>query len=314
MNIDTDLFTNVRTKINDCNYELTKKYINEKQYFEAIQYANQVTDKNDISQLKNDIYYNIALQYLDAKQYSDAVVAINQVTSNAYENLQETKNKIHYEYGKSCLANQDYSTGIQQLKLVQEYYEELDDTFFNNIYFQQAEYHLSHNNLKDAKSIYDTLPTTFEYNGLKVSDRKKLLNKFASIINATGTNYATKSYCESRNVWKYDGRWKNWYLKEVSSSEYIETSLTLNKDETVTLNGTVYFYAYDDFSTLAEYCNPKIVSKKFKIENISSPQLTYEIDEYTKLLFSNGKFSISYSKKDDYSTNFYNLYNSSVTY
>lgn len=303
---------NVKAKINDCKYELTKKYINEKQYNNALKFIEQVNNKEDISDLKDTIHYNLALEYLQDKKYKNALDEIVEVKNKDYDNLQNTKSKIHYEYGKFFLGKKDYNGGISQLEQAGDY--EDAKTLVINAYIEQAEKYIKAEKFDEAKNIYNFLSEDAEYNGVKVSVRRYQLSKFSGLIDATGKKYATKSYCDVKNVWKYDGRWDKWYYDTTNNSEYINTSLKLNNDGTITLNGSVYFYAFNNFSSLAEYCTAKIISKTIKIENISSIPSTYNLDDDTKLLYSKGKFSIKYSKRDDYSINFYNLYTSSVTY
>ncbi len=303
---------NIQNLINNCKYELVKKYINETKYNDALELLKDVINKEDILDLEDKIHYNLAFEYLNEKDYKNALEEISKVQNKDYENLNNAMKQIHYEYGKCFLEQRDYTSAIIQLEQAKEF--EDANTLINNSYIEQAENYLKDGNAKEAKEIYNQLSDEFEYNGIKVLDRKNQLNKFAQLIESTGKKYATKSYCESRNVWKYDGRWENWYLDTPNSREYIDTSLMLNDDGTVTLSGTVYFYAFDNFSSLQRYCNAKIVSRDIKIYNITSIPSTYDLDSNTKLLYSNGTFSIKYSKKDDYSTNFYNLYTSSVTY
>lgn len=302
----------IKNKINDCKYELGKIYIEKCKYDDSLRYLQEVQNKNDTPDLIDKIHYNLSLKYLEGKKYSNALEELSKIQNKEYENLKTTKQKIHYEYGKYFFSMNDYNGGISQLELAKDY--EDANTLVNNAYIAKAEKLIKEEKLIEAKQIYDYIPSETEYNGIKASNRKNQLNKIANIINSTGKKYATKSYCESRNVWKYDGRWENWYIDTPDSSEYINTSLKLNDDGTFDLNGTVYFYAFNDFSSLQKYCNAKIISRTINIKNINSIPPTYNIDENTKLLYSKGVFSIKYSKKDDYSTNFYNLYNSSVTF
>lgn len=263
-----------------------------------------------ISDDKN--HYNSALKFLGEKNYRQAMEEIKKVENKEYENFEQNKLQIYYEYGKHLLRQGDYNGGISTLESVLDYKD--SNILVNNAYIELAEKHIKDGKLTEAKTIYDYLSPDLEYNGIKVSNRKSQLNKYIDLIKITGKKYATKSYCESRNVWKYDGRWTNWHNDTPDSSEYINTNLTLNNDGTVTLKGTAYFYVFNSFSSLRDYCKANIISKTFEIKNITSVPASYKIDENTQLLYSNGIFSIKYNKKDDYSTNFYNLYISTVTY
>lgn len=303
---------NIQRKINECKYELAKQYIDKERYTPALKLLNDVVDKNDINELKDKAHFNLALIYLKSREYSKSLEEIKKVSNEQYENLEITKKQINYEYGKYYFNIDKYESAISYLEQAKDY--EDANTFLNNAYIEKAEKYIKQGNIQEARNIYNFLPNDIEYNGIKVNVRKNQINKFSGLIGATGIKYATKCYCESRNVWRYDGRWSNWHIDVPDNSEYINTSLTLNNDGTVTLKGTVYFYAFNNFSTLADYCKANIISKTIKLENLNSIASSYDLDDNTKLLYSNGVFSIKYSKRDDYSTSFYNLYMSSVTY
>ena len=302
----------IKNKINDCKYELGKKYLEEEQYDKAIEYLQEVSDKEDLNNLLDKAHYNLAIKYSENNEYDKAVKEIVKVKNKEYKDLKKTKKQLHYEYGMYCFNKKDYSGAISQLELASDYKDA--KTYINNAYILQAEEYIDDNKFIEAKNIYDNIPVDADYNGVKASIRKKQLNKIKNILDNIGKKYATKTYCETRNVWKYDGRWDSWYIDRPSSEEYIETDIELNDNGTFTLDGKAYFYAYDDFSSLADYCTPKLVSKTFRIKNINTIPSSYSIDTDTNLLYSKGKFSINYKKKDNYSINFYNVYSTTITY
>ena len=302
----------IKNKINDCKYELGKKYLEEEQYDKPIEYLQEVSDKEHLNNLLDKAHYNLAIKYSENNEYDKAVKEIVKVKNKEYKDLKKTKKQLHYEYGMYCFNKKDYSGAISQLELASDYKDA--KTYINNAYILQAEEYIDDNKFIEAKNIYDYIPVDAEYNGVKASIRKKQLNKIKNILDNIGKKYATKTYCETRNVWKYDGRWDSWYIDRPSSEEYIETDIELNDNGTFTLDGKAYFYAYDDFSSLADYCTPKLVSKTFRIKNINTIPSSYSIDTDTNLLYSKGKFSINYKKKDNYSINFYNVYSTTITY
>ncbi len=295
---------------------LEKKYIDEDNYEEAIKYLIQVIDKEDLKELKDKSYYNIAVKYLESKSYEEALQEIAKIEDKNYENLDEIEKKINYEYGKYLLDSKEYNEAVEQLKKVKEYKD--TKKYLNKAYMAKAEKGLykddvSLSNLEQTIKIYKNVEDNTEYNGIKASDRKKQLDKAKSIVKAMGKKRATKTYVETRNVWKYDGRYDSWYIDK-PSSEYVETSLELNNDGTFTITGDIYFYAFDDFSSLQKYCTAKWCTRTIEMKNVKQIPSTYKIDDYTQLSYSNGKFKLKYSKKDNYSVSFYNLYKSTVTY
>ena len=302
----------INNLINDCKYELGKKCLEEENYQLASKYLQQVKNKDDVKDLLDTTYFNSSLKYLEENNYSRAIEEIGKVENKKYENLDETSRKIHYEYGKYYFDEESWENAINQF----EYADGYKDTkkYMNKAKVAQAEEYIENDDLLNAKIIYDEIPADTEFDGVKASTRQKQLNKIKDAINATGKKYATKSYAETRNVWKYDGRWDSWYLDDTDQNEYIETTIELNDDGTFNLQGEVYFYAFDDFSSLAEYCQASIVSKTINIRNVKKIPSKYELDSNTDLIYSNGTFSIKFYEKDNYSTNFYNIYSTSVTY
>jgi hypothetical protein len=309
--------TAVENKINDCNYELGKKYVEEEKYEEAIEHLIKVIDKEDVKGLKDKSYYNLAVKYLENKSYEEAINEITKVEDENYENLNETRKKINYEYGKYLLDSEKYNEAVEQLEMAKGYKD--TKKYLNKAYMAKAENGLykddvSLDNLEQTIKIYKNVEDNTEYNGIKASNRKKQLNKAKSIVKVMGKKRATKCYIETRNVWKYDGRYDSWYIDKTDSYEYIETKLKLNSNGTFDITGNVYFYAFDNFSSLQEYCNAKLYSSSIEMKNIKQIPSTYKIDSNTQLSYSNGKFKLRYNKKENYSISFYNLYRSTVTY
>ena len=114
-------------------------------------------------------------------------------------------------------------------------------------------------------------------------------------------------------MWKYDGRWDSWYIDQ-TSNEYIDISLKLNNDGSFDISGKAMFYVYDDFSSLAKYVKTKSKIKTFSFKNVYDiPNETW-LDSETKFSYSNGTYKIDYYVEDNYSTNFYNIYKTTITY
>ena len=169
----------IKEKINECNYELGKKYIDEDNYEEAIKYLIQVIDKEDLKELKDKSYYNIAVKYLESKSYEEALQEIAKIEDKNYENLDEIEKKINYEYGKYLLDSKEYNEAVEQLKKVKEYKD--TKKYLNKAYMAKAEKGLykddvSLSNLEQTIKIYKNVEDNTEYNGIKASDRKKQLD------------------------------------------------------------------------------------------------------------------------------------------
>lgn len=168
--------------------------------------------------------------------------------------------------------------------------------------------------LNEAKKAYNKISADFSYDGKTVKQRLDTLDKCSSIVNACGKWKASYNYIESRNVWKYNGSWDNWYLDQVEKAQTITIHCKANANNTFTVEGTVSFYRFTNFSSLSAYCNATMKTVNFKIPNVTVIPDKYVIADNTTLKYTNGVFSLSYSVRDDYSSNFYNLYRSDVTY
>ena len=210
---------NIKNKINDCKYELGKEYLKDEQYDKAIEYLQEVRDKEDLNDLLDKAHYNLAIKYSENNEHNKAVNEIVKVKNKKYKGLEKTKKRLHYEYGMYCFNNEDYNGAVSQFELASDYKDAKTRT--NNAYILQAEELIDENKYGEAKVIYDYIPSNAEYEGIKASVRKKQLNNIKSILDDVGTKYATKTYCETRNIWKYDGRWDSWYIDKPSSSEYM---------------------------------------------------------------------------------------------
>jgi len=299
-------------KLNDTYYEVGKECLQNKEYEEAVKHLETVKDKQDSSTLLDEACYHTAVKYLEEKNYAQAAHNIDKVKNEKYENLKETKQKIHYEFGKQYFEGNDYEKALEHFKISKGYADTA--TYLGKCAMVEAEKAIEAGEANKAKKLYESIPDNAEYNGIKASDRKKQLKKYQALLNVSGEWKSTKEYLESRHVWRYDGSWDNWYNNEPTPTSIISLKTYLNKDGTATLKGTAKFYAYNNYSSISQYCNSYLTTRNIEFKNITSIPASKNLGNNTKLTYSNGKFTIKYSKKDEYSANFYNVYNSTVTY
>lgn len=302
----------VNKKVNDAHYEIGKECVQNKQYEEAVKHLEVVKDKQDMDTLIDEACYHTAVKYLEEKNYAQATYYINKVKNEKYENLKSTKQKIHYEFGKQYFESDDLEKALEHFKLSKGY--EDTNSYLSKCAMVEAEKAIQDGEANRAKKLYESIPDNAEYNGIRAADRKKQLKKYQALLNASGEWKSTKEYIESRHVWRYDGSWDNWYNNEPTPTSIISLKTYLNKDGSVTLKGTAKFYAYNNYSSLSQYCNSYLTTRNIEFKNITSIPASKNLGNNTKLTYSNGKFTIKYSKKDEYSANFYNVYNSTVTY
>lgn len=299
------------TLLNECYYNCALTYIADKDYTNAVKKLELVIGKDDKDSLLDDCYYNIAIELLKNKQFTDSLSMLKKIKNSNYEGLKDTEKKIYYEYGLSSYNSKDYSSAITQFEKIKGYNDV--DKYYNTSCIIIAEKYIDSNDLNSAIQTYNKVPDDSEYNEINAGDRKNQLLRAYELNKVMGNKKATSTYIETRNVWKYDGRWDSWYIDQ-TSNEYIDISLKLNNDGSFDISGKAMFYVYDDFSSLAKYVKTKSKIKTFSFKNVYDiPNETW-LDSETKFSYSNGTYKIDYYVEDNYSTNFYNIYKTTITY
>lgn len=245
------------------------------------------------------------------KNYSLASVNLR-VAKKHVNNAAEILPQVYFEYGRYLFNKKDYSNAKTQFGNAGDYSEA--KTYITACSLMQAEELLKEGHLNEAKTAFSKLPQDFSFDKISVSKRVADINNASKFSEICGEWRATKNYIESRNVHKSTGIWSSWYKDGTISSQNLKISCILNSDGSVTIKGSVTFYRFTNYSSLNAYCNATQTTKSFTIRNVTKIPSNYEIDSSTTLKYSNGKFSISYSVRDDYSVNFYNRYSSSVTF
>ena len=220
--------------------------------------------------------------------------------------------QVYFEYGCSLFDKKDYSSATTQFEKAGDYSDA--KTYVTACALMNAEELLNDGHFNDAQTAFNKLPQDFTFSNISVSKRVSDINN-ASVFGAiSGKWSASKNYIESRNIYTRTGSWDSWYIDKTISDQSLEVYCFLNSDNTVTIKGSVSFYRFTDYSSLSAYCNATQTTKSFTISNVKSIPSSYNIDDNTVIKYSNGMFSITYSVRDNYSSHFYNLYNSSVTF
>lgn len=295
-------FLNAKSKLNEAHYLFAEQLMQDERYYDAAQHYNVVTDYED-TQKK---IIECGTKLLDNKAYTDALTVLEMI------NTDEVSEMKHYASGQKSFGSGAYAEAKKSFTSAGTFRD--SQTMVYACDLMSAEGCCKDGNFSTAKSIYAGLPEDFTYNGISAASRLGLLNSSQALLDAMGKWTATSNYIETRNVYKRNGSWDSWYHDNVLSGQTLEISCTMNDTNTFDIKGKVVFYKFDDYSSLSEYCKAKSTTRSFSIYNVTSIPSSYQIDSYTTLNYSNGVFSIQYSERDNYSSYFYNLYNSSVTY
>lgn len=265
---------------------------------------------NGFEKAKKYASYADGRQNLVNKNYEKAIKCFDECKD--VEDGAKRYSEANYLFAEQNLSKSKYSDAKKYYNAAGTYEDAVNKAKICDLMLAEKEY--SDGNLNAAKTALSNLPTDLSYNGVVAGDLLKQLNANSSFVNACGKWTASKNYIESRNIYKRNGSWDSWYIDNPITSQQITVRCLPNKDGTFTIKGNVEFYRFTDYSSLSSLCNATSTSRSFTISNVSKIPSSYTIDSDTTLKYSNGTFSISYSKKDNYSAYFYNKYNSSVTY
>ncbi len=298
-------FLNTKSKLNDTHYLYAEKLYSEKNFYDAATHYNVVINYDDT----NSKLILCGTKLLESKEYEKSLDIFEMVETDEVAQLK------NYASGMKSLNNGSYEEAKKSFNSAGDYND--SKSMINACDLMIAENHCKNGNFAEAKKIYSSLPEGFTYNGISASGRISLLNNSQNLINSIGKWTASDYYIESRNIYKRTGSWDSWYWSPSVSNltgQDLELSCTMNSNGTFNITGEVSFYKCDNYSSLSEYCKAKETSKSFTISNVTSMPASYKIDSYTTLNYSGGVFSIKYSETDNYSSYFYNVYSSSVTY
>ena len=295
-------FKDAKKRAIESTYALADADEKREKYEKAIEGFDSVSSYSDAKER----IFAIGLSLLKLKDYT--------LAETAFEKVDTSESEAYYNYalGKEAFEQSRYDDAKYYFaKCTVEDAEDLRTACDYLI----AEERYRNGELNKAKTRFESLPKDYSYNnGVTVGERLEQLEKFKSFVALCGTWKPTDNYIESRNIYRRNGSWDNWYIDSVVSNQSITVRCVINEDSTVTLKGEVSFYCFTDYSSLKEYCNATQTTRTFTIKNVTQVPASYVIDSNTTLKFANNVFSISYYVKDEYSAYFYNTYTSRVTF
>jgi len=289
------------------HYQKAEEFLKEEYYLQAIEeYELSLGYDNSKDRIK-ECYYYAGIAKMNAAEYEDAIAFFE--NADNYEDSNQKLIESNYLYGKKLFVNKSFTKSEKYLEAAGDY--EIAKGLLNAA---KGEEYLHSNNISKALEFYNKVPSNCTIEGYDIQGRKNNLNKLKVFSDICGTWKATSNYISVKNIWNYDGRWDSWYIDETIPSQSLTIKCVVNNDNTVTVTGKVYFYVYNNYSSLKVYCQASSTSRSFEWKNVTSIPRSTNIDNDTTLTYSNGVFKISYSKTDNYSVNFHNVYSSTVTY
>ena len=177
------------------------------------------------------------------KNYSEAISKFNTAKATI-EPAATILPQVYYEYGVSLFDKKDYSAAATQFEKAGDYSD--SKTYITGCSLMEAEDLLLDGKLNEAKTAYSKLPQDFSFKNISVTNRVNAINSASAFASICGKWSPTKNYIESRNVYKRNGSWDNWYIDETISDQSLEVNCYLNSDGTVTIKGSVSFYRFTD--------------------------------------------------------------------
>ncbi|MEA4921240.1 MAG: hypothetical protein VB078_10005 [Clostridiaceae bacterium] len=298
-----DDYLDATVKLQEVHYTMGADYLVDQDYVQAAEEFMLSLDYNN----SYEKVLEIGKLLLSQENYSQAQNVFKQLT------MPESLTYCHYIAGIQFLKYGYYKDALTEFNLVDKNYFNLDDSYINSCKLLLAEDYFKSGDLSIAKNLYNNLPNEFSYNGVSVSSRVSLLDKYSSFVDMCGKWKATgATVAKAQGLSKTSSYYNCW---EDSSSNDFEGNLIvkciINGDGTVTISGTVEYPGYY-LSNGDLYCSDS--SKKFSKTLSSFPNEITIADDVT-LTYSNGTLSLLYYRKDRTSDAQYNWeFISSCTY
>lgn len=244
---------------------------------DTIQNLYELGDFEDSGNLLREAYYIKADDLKNSEKYNDAI--------------------------KFYKKSQDFRDANEKIKKCQ--YE------INGKLLLDAEECYKDGELNRALKKYKLLPNDFEYNGIKVKERLKTLNKYKYLVNLCGTWVGKNGKFSVRQIHDSTGLWDQW---DNTYKEYLYLKCFINNDGTVTLEGEASYYTFTNYSSLSAYLDISNYTETFCVKAKHIPKTVYNKDN-VKITFVNNKFNLIYDYKDENSSmDFTYRYKSSITF
>lgn len=283
-------------------YSKAKVLLEDYEYVEAAETFLSIIDYDD----SEEQIYNIYLTCINKEKYGNANTVITLLEDDKYET------DVKYSLALVSFYLGTYSDSVTKFNELEGYMDSQNFADISNLLI--AKESIDAGKLNEAKGILETIENEVEYEGISSNNYLSILNSNKSLLEDLGTWQATSTYLRTKHVWRYNGSWDAWEISENQTAQTVTVSAVINESDKIDLTLKVTYYAYDDYSSLAAYCTPNYVTKTINIENATEIPSSYTINSNTTLKFDGSKFTLSYQETDEYSSNFYNVYTSTVAY
>lgn len=222
---------------------------------------------------------------------------------------------------KEAYLNCNYNQGILYLK--QGYFSEARASFVEcgsykfakdliNVCDAEEEY--SNDRISAASQLYSKVSKKADIKayGFDVQGRKTFIANRLVLEKAKG-NYNVKSNTISVKHVESDGYTDEKKSNYILDGQYLTFGFELNSKNTFDITITVYYARYRNYSYYNYEVSAEIVPVTIKRTNLTKMPSSLKIDDYTKLKFEKGVFTLVYAKNEKSGTAI-NQFRSTVNY
>lgn len=294
------------------NFALGMEQLTDKNYAKAAEY---LTEAGDFDGAEDALNYANGLAAYQNKEYASALAFLKSVKDSSYGTA-DILIEIHYNYGLSLFAKEDYTNARTQFNAAGDYEDAAK--YATGCLVMEAEHKLQTEGILAGTKAYDKLDAATTFNGISVLERQTALHKLEDFADLEGKYRVTENTIISRCV-ERNGGWTEWGIDAVQGEQSLDVRCFLNQDGTVNIKGTIEYYRFEGYSAdendLISYLHLHAAS--FTVEGVSKVPSKFEISEYETLKRpKNGPFfEFTYSEKDyANSSAYYNLYKTTLAF
>ncbi len=292
------------------NFALGMAQLSDKNYSAAVEYLSEAGDYEGAEDALN---YARGMDAYQSKEYVSALAFLKSVKDSSY-GAADIMIEIHYNYGLSLFAEEDYKNAMTQFGAAGDYKDA--EEYSTGCLVMAAERELQTRGISAGTKAYDELDASLSFAGISVLERQNTLRELEKFAAIEGTYTVTENKIASRCV-ERNGGWSEWCIEATQDEQTLDIRCSLNADGTVNIIGTIEYYGFEGYSAdddeLMTYLHLR--SASFAAEGVSKIPSKYEISESETLKYSDGVFEFTYSQKDyENSSAHYNLYKTTVKF
>lgn len=326
-------FSESQKVLKESYYELAKSFEEQGDSVNAaINYANAVDYKDSYDKamkisadlVKNSDYDNAKSVYeildendyvnyclgVDALKKSNYAFAKNKLSSarNIFDGEEQYK-EATYNYAITQVNSKNYEEALEILSEINDYKDA--NEYRNSISVAYSKSEIDAGNLNNAINIIENVPDTSDYEGVKASDIKMLLEKNKDWAKVCGKWVSTSGKMKATQDGSYSSYW--WYhdFEEGDLTLDIKCSLKGDGSVTVIMKGSVPIYT--EYSIVGDLVEQDTYSLTKNINVMK--QGTIELDNNASITVAPSRITFNYKKVDKSQDVFFKyIYTTDITF